>query len=258
MEKIEVYNQNWILNPHSIILSREEMRVLIWFIIVSCFLFSSNLSAQDFKINDKLLVCAESGLVLRSEPTLKGEKLGLLKYGSEVMVIDTSAGNPYVYEDIEGKWLFVEFQEMKGFVFDGFLTRLPLFPDSLIYDHFCFMTSLEIFCKANFEIVDSINYYNYSNGEGDHKMDIYEIKGGHLMVSHTYWESNGFELQLKGISKREGDILVNSILKACGCYNGKFPIKSDYFTYALNDQERLKMFYEQYSKKLIIQVYAGL
>jgi len=75
-----------------------------------------------------LTVMAPSGLSLRSAPTINSRLLDVIPYGSEITVIEnTFEDNPFEKFDwVEGNWVKINFEGQEGFVFDGFISKLPM------------------------------------------------------------------------------------------------------------------------------------
>lgn len=98
---------------------------LSFLLIFVAIFISINLKAQTLIDTSFLFVYAKPGLNLRSEPNQSSEILVLAKYGDAVKPkrqIDT------LYRRIEnrrGKWLEVSCQGQTGYMFSGFLSRLP-------------------------------------------------------------------------------------------------------------------------------------
>jgi len=81
-----------------------------------------------FTEGTQLYVMANSGLTLRSEPNLKSESLGVVGFGSSVLVL-TQPDSVSTYDKIEwveGNWIYVEHEGVIGYMFDGYLSDLPL------------------------------------------------------------------------------------------------------------------------------------
>jgi hypothetical protein len=76
----------------------------------------------------QLFVMANSGLTLRIEPSLDAESLGVVEFGSSVQVLNQPDSLQYteVFNWVEGKWIFVEYDGIKGYMFDGYLSDLPI------------------------------------------------------------------------------------------------------------------------------------
>lgn len=90
----------------------------IFWILFLLFVFKAN--AQEY-----FSVIAENGLSIRKEPDLKSEKIGKLKVGQDVALINKS-GKLLTVKDgnklISGEWYEVE-SNPKGFVFSGYLLK---------------------------------------------------------------------------------------------------------------------------------------
>ncbi len=76
----------------------------------------------------QLYVMANSGLTLRMEPNKNSESLGVVNYGSSVQVLNQPEGiqNIEKLNWVEGKWIFVEYDGVTGYMFDGYLSDLPI------------------------------------------------------------------------------------------------------------------------------------
>ena len=76
----------------------------------------------------ELFVMANSGLTLRAEPNLKAESLGVVDFGASVTVLNQpdSVESQQKIEWVEGNWVFVEYDGVHGYMFDGYLSDLPL------------------------------------------------------------------------------------------------------------------------------------
>jgi hypothetical protein len=107
-----------------------------------------------------VFIYASSGLNMRKTPSLEGEKLTKVPYGAAVEVLEDS--NPPVtmtYEGLKGKWIYVKFGADKGYVFEGFMGRLPVpQPGVTFFDYF----------RKNFAPLKKIvtnEYRNEDNGD---------------------------------------------------------------------------------------------
>jgi len=81
---------------------------------------------------NKFIVTAENGLLLRQEPNSKGLKIGKLYFGAEVTIIERTKNNQTITDNgkkINGNWVKITFQNFPtfiseaeyGYVFDGYL-----------------------------------------------------------------------------------------------------------------------------------------
>ena len=84
-----------------------------------------------FKDGETLYIWAASGLNLRDKPDAKGTKLITIPYGSKV-VVQPNIGVKVPFEveqskdfSVKGYWLLVKYENTEGYIFDGFLSKLP-------------------------------------------------------------------------------------------------------------------------------------
>lgn len=104
------------------------------YIFIAVFLVKTiGLTAQTsrFKDGEILNVWATSGLNMRDKPDAKSTKIAAIPYGAKV-VVQPNIGIkiPFEVEEfkgfvVKGLWLLVKYGDKEGFVFDGFLSRLP-------------------------------------------------------------------------------------------------------------------------------------
>ena len=95
--------------------------------------YSIGLIAQKsrFKENENVYVWATSGLNMRALSDAKSPKMGTIPYGTKITVLpDIGVKVPFEVEEfkgfvVKGYWLLVKYGDTEGFVFDGFLSRLP-------------------------------------------------------------------------------------------------------------------------------------
>ncbi len=75
-----------------------------------------------------LEVTAASGLKMRVMPNLESEVLAIIPYSAKVQVVknELSIEKSMVIDYVSGKWVEVEYDGMQGYVFDGFLSHLPM------------------------------------------------------------------------------------------------------------------------------------
>jgi len=66
-----------------------------------------------------MYVNASAGLRVRKSPNLNGDRIGVLDFGTEVIIIKEDHNVIYI-DEVEGKWVFIE-SPIEGWVFSGFL-----------------------------------------------------------------------------------------------------------------------------------------
>lgn len=83
---------------------------------------------------DKYIVTAENGLLLRNEPNTQGEKIGKLYFGAEVKILEITKNTQTINDGdkkISGTWVKVKFKNYPtfisnnkfGYVFNGYLMK---------------------------------------------------------------------------------------------------------------------------------------
>lgn len=77
-------------------------------------------------LDPDLIVQSKSGLKLRLNPNLEAPVLSVIGYGENVKVLEDSIGNEFNVSWVKGKWIKVEHNFQTGYVFDGFLSELPV------------------------------------------------------------------------------------------------------------------------------------
>ena len=105
------------------------MKSLSLFCIILCgtvFIYSavipSNLQVLRVEAGKTYYILARSGLVVRSEPSLTGKKIGLLEYNTNIKVKKIT-DETLVVSGIKNKWVEIKNNGKKGYVFSGFLSR---------------------------------------------------------------------------------------------------------------------------------------
>ena len=73
-----------------------------------------------------MTVFAPSGLSLRSEPSKSSEIIDIVPFGEDVIVMPGQLTNKQDRIDwIDGAWIFVEYDGIMGYIFDGYLSSFP-------------------------------------------------------------------------------------------------------------------------------------
>jgi hypothetical protein len=85
-----------------------------------------------FKEGETLYVWASSGLNMRDKPDAKATKITSIPFGTKVIVQpNIGIKIPFEVEEfkgftVKGYWLLVKYGTTEGWIFDGFLSRLPM------------------------------------------------------------------------------------------------------------------------------------
>ncbi len=73
-----------------------------------------------------MYVIAPSGLLLRKEDNLDSEQLGKMPYGASVKVLSRPDNSSISVSGIEGHMIQVQYNDITGFAYDGYLTRFKV------------------------------------------------------------------------------------------------------------------------------------
>lgn len=87
----------------------------------------SNLFGQTKVAGKKLnfaYVVSEKGLRMREKPSTRAKSVDSIAYGTRVAIIDV-VGEIVELGGRRGQWVNAKFGSVKGYLFDGFLTKLP-------------------------------------------------------------------------------------------------------------------------------------
>jgi Bacterial SH3 domain len=107
---------------------KKNTTILLIFLLQSVLMVAQS---SRFKDDETIHVWASSGLNMRSKPDAKAEKIATIPYGAKVVVLpNIGVKIPFEVEEfkgfvVKGYWLLVKYENTEGFVFDGFLSRLP-------------------------------------------------------------------------------------------------------------------------------------
>ena len=76
----------------------------------------------------QLYVVANSGLTIRTAPNINAESLGVVEFGSSVEVLNQPDSMVHFerLNWVEGNWIYVDYDGVTGYMFDGYLSDLPL------------------------------------------------------------------------------------------------------------------------------------
>lgn len=159
-------------------------------------LFSSTIFANDFIEGQQLSIVAPSGLSLRDAPSQMGRVLDIVNFGEEVTVINSSevVCKSEKIEWVTGEWILVNYQGQEGYMFDGYLTDLPLpqYEFEIAYNDMDLIHSLDSWVNYHFdmnlepdtivqndEVYKTVFYFDNNqkliktDEEGYFRMDIY-------------------------------------------------------------------------------------
>ncbi|MEE9440202.1 MAG: SH3 domain-containing protein [Saprospiraceae bacterium] len=75
----------------------------------------------------QVYVVAQSGLTLRAKPNIRARSLGVIDFGSQLIVLDqVDSLKTLKINWVDGQWIKVDYEGLVGYMFDGYLSDLPL------------------------------------------------------------------------------------------------------------------------------------
>ena len=96
---------------------------LIFALIAVC----STLFANNPNSGQTLKVIADSGLKMRLSPGLSGDVIAVIPYAEAVEILELPTEKNVLTSDfVSGEWVLVSYEGQAGYVFDGYLTSLPI------------------------------------------------------------------------------------------------------------------------------------
>lgn len=162
---------------------------------------------DSYQANESLNVLTLSGIKLRDKPG--GTVLQSIPYAAKVITLEAKNNNfPVTVEGIKGSWVKVNFNEKIGYVFDGFLSRLPA---PSLTD-----ANLRAYVKREFKVLSDdlpLSYLENSDlgatGNGVIFLEWNGLKCAY--ENHFYYEGGGENLCIPGVSIEEAYLLVRII-----------------------------------------------
>ena len=183
------------------------MKYLICILIISC--SSLNLSANNTPDPVRTNVFAFSGLKIRTAPGLDGQVLTVIPFGETVEII-TSESTLETIEWMEGQWIKVEFEGIQGFVFDGFLSDLPVpsFDFELSQNDLDLTYPMIAWAEYNFDEVSQNDTIN----RGDHNKIIQYMEKGIVLSREDSDYSFNTSIELPNVTISEAYNIMKSML----------------------------------------------
>ena len=175
-------------NPMSIVIYNEKGQVIKNFPEV---LYRKYM--KSFLLKDTYSVLAAAGLTMRKKPAINGEKILQIPALTQVKVLEKT-GVSVTVDGIKGQWVMAQYKGQKGYIFDGFLSKLPAPKDKYLVNY------IESWQGKTTELIysGSEKYLEYLLGETG-------------VIEANYVDKEGdFELSfyIPGITLREGFLLL--------------------------------------------------
>lgn len=162
---------------------------------------------DSYQANESLNVLTLSGIKLRDNPG--GAIILSIPYAAKVITIEAKNSNfPVTVEGIKGAWVKVNFNGKIGYVFDGFLSRLPA---PSLTD-----ANLRVYVKREFKVISEdlpLSYLTTNDlGASGNTVLFLEWNGQKCAYeNHFYYEGGGENLSIPGVSIEEAYLLVRII-----------------------------------------------
>ncbi|MDF1694455.1 MAG: SH3 domain-containing protein [Saprospiraceae bacterium] len=159
----------------------------------------------------QLYVVANSGLTLRLEPKMEAEVLTIAEFGSSVEVLNQPDSLQYLEKVnwVEGRWVYVEYDGIRGYMFDGYLTDLPM----PIYEFERCQLDLDLIYPL--ESWTDVNLGEYEQTEidaGALKKLTYHFIGGEKMIKSQKGDRYKLELYLNEVRLMDAYHLLQSMI----------------------------------------------
>lgn len=213
--------------------------------ILVIFLLAKNGYSQQasYKIGDTLNVFTIGGLKLREGTSLSSRVLASMKLGDKVVVKNVFQNDSKYFQNIEGfagHWVRIKYDTLEGFAFDGFLSSLPIPRQNLIKKEEKIKTKEEIEMDSHYQgqeiesalqeyiktefypICEPVEYYNGSDGEEFHILEIQKLNRGFTRIHHGGGEGWGTELLMPEIRLSEIKNLIILLAHRSGVENNLF------------------------------------
>ncbi len=192
---------------------------ILTFIIIIFFFLVIGCSKNQYGI-----ITAKDGLILRTEPTIKSDRLDIMLKGDRVIVLDTNGPQELLHK-VNTNWYKVLYKNKEGWAFGGFVKLLK---SDLLN---AYMADSEAF----------IEFYEYKNNDFDMTVNlcqaigtisgIYSINEKYINCEVQTIDFKGFlgdnisEFKFKIINKNEISYSGNGI--GCGPYSNLKLFKFD-------------------------------
>ena len=194
-------------------------------LIILLSIFATKAYGHNYSPGDTLTVVAFEGLTLRAAPDVTSAKIRLLRTGEWVVVRDTLSAWPSdTLFGFAGRWVRIApTQETEGgFVFDAFLSTLPLPnpPTKQRPGGDAFELGIQLpraisdYAVRHFAPAGcSVSYRNHEDGERAFAITIQALSQGHQLVEQQYYEGGSTELVLINVRPSEVYYLVRHLVR---------------------------------------------
>lgn len=191
-----------------------SIRIPMLLVLFIQLLFIRTYAADGFKNGEQLNVWAVDGLPLQQEAGKAGKPIVIIPYGQRVTVlgydktklpVSIKTSNPERQFTLKGNWIKVSYNGKLGYVFDGYLSKMPPFIKARHYG----LEEESEYLKRNYGI-DRIK--NVKGKDGFRQTTTY-YKNGNVSIETFFDGCFAGEFYLKNITYREGILFEETSLK---------------------------------------------
>lgn len=163
-----------------------------------------------------LIVHAIDGLKLRFEPSFHSPTITVLDYGEAITQLgETPESEHFSIGYTIGKWIHVDVNGLEGYVYDGFVSSLPI--PEFIPDTDYLTTVLEEYVKSNFNLTATDTMARSSEmDERFHVKYRYTFEDNIRLHYDAFWELEKIKLEIPNIRIMDGYHLVKALLTVSG------------------------------------------
>ncbi|MGH7452937.1 MAG: WG repeat-containing protein, partial [bacterium] len=154
-----------------------------------------------YRAGDTLNVLSRSGLELKQASNPDSRTLSVVPYGEQVVVENNSVKVEFEMEGIAGHWVLAKFGNVSGFIFDGFLSKLPAPPDDC--------SSLESYVEARLGPGKKETIKINTCAEADFSdLTVQKCKWSAVLETPGLWEGLLWILKIPNIRLEEGFLIA--------------------------------------------------
>ncbi|TXF91204.1 SH3 domain-containing protein [Neolewinella aurantiaca] len=150
---------------------------------------------------------AWDGLNVRSAPSLDSAIVAKLDYGQSLGIISAEEGNEATINDMAGKWIYIGSDAGRGWVFDAYVSPVPVFEKPV---------GIKEFALRTLGLVMSASIADYELDKSGHGIQLYGNGKPAQYLKHTYYEDDEYELQVPDLSLAQARVIVENFLRVNG------------------------------------------
>lgn len=208
------------------------MKIFLITLLLLCTV-SSSFAVGDYSTGDYLYNWAISGLNMRTKPDAKSSKIINISFGEKVKIVDDQ---PYSYPfrytmvksknpdstvqwEIDGHWVKVEYLDQVGYVFDGYLSKLPVMTNAPEHNPYLSLELIKEYGEKNWgglseeTTINTLNFEDKSRDPDKGHSSSYTLtfKNGAYYEDVEESFSGYVTLFVKDISLEEAYLIFNAL-----------------------------------------------